>query len=147
FVESSMPQIKSMPASRAGAIAWSCPANVSWSVMPRTSTPPRTALAINCAGEQVPSDSLVCECRSIKANQTQVFQCSPDSLDAFGGSFPRRVDRHFGRERRLVGVGNTGEMRNLACHCLPVKAFYIALRQDFDRTLHVDFDEVPNTGP
>src|SRR5208283_387882 len=51
--------------------------------MPRTSTPARTASSTRRAGEQEPSDSLVCECRSIKGNQTRTFQFSPDSRHAF----------------------------------------------------------------
>src|SRR5262245_11331909 len=46
--------------------------------------------------------------------------------------------------RGLVGIGDTGEMRDLAGQRLLVESLDVSLGQNFDRALDVDFHEVGN---
>ena len=41
----------------------------------------------------------------------------------------------------FVRIRDAGEMLDLSCQSLLIQPFWIALHADFDRSVHVDFDE------
>src|SRR6185312_7047104 len=68
-------------------------------------------------------------------------QRTPDFLDAFLNGFAIRIDNHARIERRLVRIGNAGEVIDLARERALVKALGITARQDFNGALDIDFQK------
>src|SRR5689334_15129716 len=110
--------------------------------MPRVLTPRRPASSTNCAGENVPSDAVVCECRSIIRDDAQALECKPYPVHALLRRLKRRMDRQLGRFRSFVRVGDAAEVFDLTRESFPVQALYVASDQDIHRTLHEYFHEV-----
>src|SRR5260221_5635255 len=114
--------------------------------MPRMRTPVRIASSTSCSGEKVPSDAVVCECKSIIWDQTQVLERNPYPVDPVLGRFEGGMNRQLGRFRGLVWVRDAGEVFDLAGQSFLVQTFHVAPDQHLQRTLDEDFDEVRNAG-
>src|SRR5207249_1248986 len=58
----------------------------------------------------------------------------------------RRVNPDIRHWRRLIGIGNPRKVGNLAGHSLLVEPLDIAFDKNLHRAVHIDFDEVRDTG-
>src|SRR5215217_4940645 len=78
----------------------------------------------------------------------------PEELELLydlAGALLRRLlgglEDEVGGVRRLVGVGDAGELLYLPCKSLLVEAFHVPLGTDFQRSIDEDLDEVHDPAP
>src|SRR5580698_5033689 len=83
-------------------------------------------------------------CLSAIGQQIQFLEHLQDPAHALLRGLPRGVNGHLRGKRRLVRIGNPGEVRYFARQRLLVEALRVTLHQDVDGTLHVYFDEIRN---
>src|SRR6185295_12525958 len=87
-----------------------------------------------------------CEGRS-EGNQPQIFQSSPDLVGALVRIFAIRMQHDLGIRGRLVRIGNTGELADLAGLGFLVESLDVTARDHFERALDVDLDKILDTRP
>src|SRR5579883_2378021 len=77
-----------------------------------------------------------------QANPSTGGEQVPEPLRTLLRCFAGGVDGQLGRKRRLVRIGDAGEIGDLAVQSFAVQALHIALDQLFERALHMNFEKI-----